>query len=82
MKSKSFPVLPVEPPGGRRKEFPWAVWAGEGRRKILAAERGKGKEPGGEEGGCKEGGRKGQRKKEKLSWEGEVSLGNGRGTIT
>ena len=50
MKSKSFPVLPVEPPGRRRKEFLWAVWAGEGRRNIRAAERGKGKEPGGEEG--------------------------------
>ncbi len=51
MKSKSFPVLPFEPPGRRRKEFLWAVWAGEGRKKHPGGGEGEGERTRGGRGG-------------------------------
>ncbi len=72
MKSKSFPVLPVEPPGRRRKEFLWAVWAAQGRREEAGGGEGEGE-------GVRRGrgGGLGRRRAERAEKERKAQLGGG-----
>ena len=73
MKSKSFPVLPVEPPGGGRKEFLLAVLAAEGRREWTGGGEGEGERARRGRGGLQ------RRRAERAEKERKAQLGAGRG---